>query len=282
MRRWEKAVGFGRSDPRRKGFRGVGQDSGSAFTLIELLVVIAIIALLVSILVPTLGAARESARRVYCQNNMRTMGLGVNQYIGDNTEYIPPLVYGNGGANPTARFQWWWADMIVKYIDSGARPARTSDWGVFVQFSSETSRQSFATNQGLISSKIFDCPTYLNKASPDYSVDYTWSMAENYTGTFYSWGYNAWYPSVYNSKPARRITDVKLSSSFCPLLETDPWNYWYGDPTKAADLYAALAPHFKTLNGLIMDGHVVNYSASFMLEYYSIAGGQKSYPFYAK
>ena len=54
-----------------------------AFTLIELLVVIAVIALLVSLLLPALGGAREAGRQVVCTSNIRQLGIAANTHMQD-------------------------------------------------------------------------------------------------------------------------------------------------------------------------------------------------------
>jgi prepilin-type N-terminal cleavage/methylation domain-containing protein/prepilin-type processing-associated H-X9-DG protein len=61
----------------------------AGFTLVELLVVIGIIALLVGILLPTLGRARESANTVKCMANMRQMGQAMMIYVGESKGVLP-------------------------------------------------------------------------------------------------------------------------------------------------------------------------------------------------
>ena len=67
----------------------------AAFTLVELLVVIGIIAVLVSILLPSLNRAREQAKRAKCLNNLRQIGMAFVMYNNENKGWYPFHADGN-------------------------------------------------------------------------------------------------------------------------------------------------------------------------------------------
>ncbi len=72
-----------------------------AFTLVELLVVIGIIAVLISILLPSLSRARQAAETVACLSNMRQIQTALLYYANDNQGWVPP---GNGFEDAAGNF----------------------------------------------------------------------------------------------------------------------------------------------------------------------------------
>ncbi len=100
-----------------------------AFTLIELLVVIAVIALLLAILVPSLGRARANARAVKCGASMHSVGQAVVGYQAENDDTLPPsYVYPNASdswnlhnqQNPPVNGYEHWSSFLIGTVDSKA------------------------------------------------------------------------------------------------------------------------------------------------------------------
>lgn len=73
------------------------RDGRRGFTLVELLVVIAIIGILVALLLPAIQAAREAARRSQCKNNLKNIGLSIQNFVG-TYKFFP-----TGGTQPNPR-----------------------------------------------------------------------------------------------------------------------------------------------------------------------------------
>lgn len=101
--------------PAQPGF-GAGRSPGwrLAFTLIELLVVIAIIGVLASLLLPTFGRAKETARGAACMSNLRQVGIALQLYVQDNRNRLPIMRDQPVGTNlPPAGDYLAGADLVL-------------------------------------------------------------------------------------------------------------------------------------------------------------------------
>ena len=149
-----------RSQPREKF---AARERG--FTLVELLVVIAIIGVLVSLLLPAVQAAREAARRMSCQNNLKNLSLAVLNYesstktLPQSSDMLPKLSGGRRASADSARGwtaysgpQFSWIVRILPYIEQQA---------LFDRFDLEVSalEQDLNVNPQEVQPDFLLCPT---------------------------------------------------------------------------------------------------------------------------
>lgn len=91
-----------------------------AFTLLELLIVIAIIGILIGLLLPAVQAARESARRMQCSNNLKQVGLALHSYHDSRKAFSPGYISEIDSAGNEIGPGWGWASMMLNRLEQAA------------------------------------------------------------------------------------------------------------------------------------------------------------------
>ncbi len=129
------------------------------FTLIELLVVVAIIALLVSILLPALGRAREITRQSVCMANVRAIGTAMTMYKQSNDDQFPFIQYNMGAGVVGVDAGGDFTDMPTDE-PAFVTGSFSSKWGDSIQ-------QNFflLVAEGLTGEKTFVCPSTTDKVT---------------------------------------------------------------------------------------------------------------------
>jgi len=148
------------------------QRPGLGFTLIELLVVISIIALLIAILLPALGAARDAGRAVQCSSLLKQFGIANAVYQNDHREWNLPGEYTEDGFTPPT--MTWYS--VPSFRESLGLP-RTDNWGA-PGFSVFRRIFNFGDHGELnCPSKAIEDSTFPNRIDRSFGVNY-----EGYVG----------------------------------------------------------------------------------------------------
>ena len=190
------------------------------FTLVELLVVIAVIGVLIGLLVPVLSAARKSAAKAKCANNLEQIKRFLDTYISDHDGMMPPLQYGTGAATVD------WMEIIH------------SDWPGWGRYHNI----AIADRKLEHLPKVFQCPSADNDLVMSYSVNAK-VMSVGTNETYLSQIENT-ATTIFASDGINASVDIDVSSNAAQTTD------------EHSQLVDARTRHLEGANYLTLDGSV--------------------------
>ncbi len=166
----------------------------TAFTLIELLVAIAIIAVLIVLLLPAIQRVREAARRTQCRNNLKQLGLAIQNYSDTFSAYPPASVIADVGNGRLAWGGWSVHARLLTYLEQAGGYNAINYHFTYEHPSNMTVSQ--------MNIETFLCPSDPDTAPYPHNfglagvTDYGWNM-----GDWYVWGGMNQSGLRYNERP---------------------------------------------------------------------------------
>lgn len=223
--------------------------SSRGFTLVELLVVVGIIAMLIAILLPALRTARESANRIVCGSNMRSIGQLLYLYANDNSGILPPS------------FQQVQSGGVAKYRSFGTGNTGFLGSALYPKYTQE--------------GRIFYCPSAYDRLTYDGDMGWESSWGRTrllaYNSPTSSGLYSSYY---YNSAAKRRSTDLGEGTLSISASSQEPIMAEF--IANVGGLSGGVAFNHKVFecNMLFLDGHVEWYRDK------KLSQGSPPYPSY--
>jgi prepilin-type N-terminal cleavage/methylation domain-containing protein len=195
--------------------------SKKGFTLIELLVVIAIIAILASMLLPALAAAKEKGRRAMCVSNVKQQVLACTMYMADYEDRFPTsMAYGNSLGEQLANAYDSMDKWGGKYGTYWAQNHQVAPTNWFINpYVGKSS--TVTTNDDAGSAAVFKCPSDVGARAGLYPIGFTPSVYDA-LGDSYSYNTCANFDQPSLGLWNKKATDVKHPSNI--ILITDRSN----------------------------------------------------------
>ncbi len=208
----------------KKAFRRYG------FTLIELLVVIAIIAILAGLLLPTLAAAKEKAKRTGCVSDLKQIALGIVMYAQDNEDKLPTLKFRDT-ANPQYPYE------MMRYSAPGTFDSDGGPYNLGLLWSKGVIKEG----------KIFYCPSN-NK--PNDNLTYDFYSGHNPAASAWPYGGDpaasnpgyvrsgyVYFPQLSTTESLSTTAGAKDVPTVHPRATVDPEKTWIAvTPIKTSDV----------------------------------------------